>query len=52
MEVLSNRIDSIVSEEKVNPEGDLIIIAGDLNADAKKVYKQMDFNDSKGFVVA
>jgi endonuclease/exonuclease/phosphatase family metal-dependent hydrolase len=37
MEILANRMEKILNKERTHPEGDLVIIAGDLNADARKI---------------
>jgi hypothetical protein len=39
MEILANRMEKILNKERTHPEGDLVIIAGDLNADARKINK-------------
>jgi hypothetical protein len=39
MEMLSKHMERILKKERTHPEGDLVIIAGDLNADARKINK-------------
>lgn len=48
--MLTKRIDKIITSEKT-PEGHLVLIAGDLNADARKIYKGIDFSEFTGFNV-